>query len=256
MRRSMFVVFTAFVIAAAVMFIGCGHDNSQEPQNVLVCDNVFDDQFDNLDNWELYGSPLPLLVDSIYGRSGVFDNNGDPNYNSGALSTEHFDLSNGFRIESDVYLDFYNLSGCWAGAAIGIGDTIGSSTGANIFVYLSLDASGGACWATPDSLQGHSYLHGSYFIDDTTHEGFGGLDGIQDVIVADEYEGGWHTLKIDVDTLGIPRFYIDDVLLYTGIEPVAEFVMNNDWPLLLGLRSSGSAGKAYHDWVKLGLYRE
>ncbi|MBI2566301.1 MAG: hypothetical protein HYV63_04620 [Candidatus Schekmanbacteria bacterium] len=213
----------------------------------------FTDAFDTLDNWTLYGSPLPVQVASVFGRTNVFDNNGDPNYNSGAISKQTFDFRNGFSIEADVYLDFSDQTGCWAGAAIGIGNpTYQSWGGYDGYLWIDLDAWGDACWSEPATLWRHAYVVGGY-------SGQGGSVAFwpdqanPTQYRADGYLGGWHTLKVLAGSDLIPKFYLDDWLVFTGTAPIDPSVLSAARPLWLGVRSSGSAGKAYHDAVRLTL---
>ncbi len=80
----------------------------------------FDDFASGTQKWTLYGDPAPAWVAGAYGRTGLFDNNGDSWADSGAVSAQTFDLSRGFTIASDVYVTFPNLGGCWNGPSIGV----------------------------------------------------------------------------------------------------------------------------------------
>jgi len=228
-------------------------------RNPIPTTGTFSDPFDSLDNWILfngdspYGNPFPQCIPSIFGRSGIFDNNGGSGYNSGAISKQNFVIRGGFTIESDVYLHFFNLDGCWAGACIGIANPTWQQWGGyEPYIYFELNATGDACWMTPDSLRRHAYLYGGY-LSDSGWEYFGPTDPYGNPssdpfhYLADQYANGWHTLKMVIDTLGMSRFYIDNNLIYSGSRPVADLVMSSARPLFLGTRSSGSAGKAYHD---------
>ncbi len=212
------------------------------------------DNFDNLDGWTLFGDPLPQYISSIFGQDGIFDNNGDPNNNSGGISNQTFNLSSGFVLESNVYLDFSDINGCWAGASVGIANPTYQSSWGGYEPYLTvgIQANGYACWGSPVPTQGHTIFYGDYIIDG------GGWETIGDLSVApiyiDQYANGWHTMKIEVDQNRMPKFYVDNVLLYTGTQPIASSVFSENRKIIIGDRSSGSAGKAYHNWVKLSPY--
>lgn len=196
------------------------------------------DDFTSLSNWQLYGSPLPLLVDSIYGRVGIFDNNGDAGYNSGAISNQLFDLRSGFILESDVFLDFSNPNGCWAGADIGIGSAEVNQYGdAYFLINMHFNAEGFSCSGPPE-FAGNPDLWMFYFGQTAQYDTVVGASGLAN---------GWHTLKIFVSPNWIPSFYIDGKLYWSGPAPLADSIMNTNRPIVLGTRSSGSAGKAYHD---------
>jgi hypothetical protein len=211
---------------------------------------LFTENFDNLSNWTLYGDPLPQHISSIFGENGIFDNNGDPSYNSGAISNQVFNLSSGFILESNVYLDFSDINGCWAGASIGITNpTYQSWGGYDPYLYVGIIANGYACWGSPPATQGHTIFYGIYPIEGNNYEVIGDLNVAP--IYIDQYANGWHTIKIEVDQNRMPKFYVDNELLYTGNQPIASSVFSEDRKLWLGDRSSGSAGKAYHNWVTL-----
>jgi hypothetical protein len=235
----------------AYEFVANGHLGYKGNQT-----DAFNDEFNSLNNWKLYGSPQPRLLNSIFGAQGVFDNNGDGMYNSGAISIQTFDISKGFTLESEVYLDFSNLSGCWSGAAIGISDpTYKSWGGYDPWVNYSLQANGDACWGSNASTRRRATLIGGYKIaSGTGWEGFGDTGGSNpQPIYADQYANRWHILKIIIDQNLRPKFYIDNNLIYTGQQPIDASVLAQNRSIWLGDRSSGSAGKAYHNWVKLSI---
>lgn len=214
----------------------------------------FFDDFENLDRWTLYGSPLPQHITSIFGASGIFDNNGDPNYNSGGVSKNQFDLTSGFILESQVYLDFTNLSGCWAGASIGTSEAVYQNWGGyDPEIYFSLFANGDACWGSPPSTRRRTMLIAGYKNGPNSGdwESLGNLE--LNPTYADHFANKWVNLKIVVDASYIPKFFVNDSLIFTGATPIFETVMANSKSVWLGDRSSGSAGKAYHNWVKLML---
>lgn len=212
----------------------------------------YTDNFENFNSVTLFGSPLPVRIGSILGRSGVFDNNGDQNNNSGAVSKQTFDISRGFKIESDVYLDFKDSTGCWAGTGIGIANpTLQSWGGYDSYIYFSLQANGDACSGTPQQTRRRSVLQGGFRNGpaESDWETFGDL--AVSPLFADGYANSWHTLRIEVGQDGIPRFFVDNTLIYTGTTAFDQGIMGSPAQLWIGGRSSGSAGKAYNDWIKL-----
>jgi hypothetical protein len=82
----------------------------------------FEDDFSDssLNKWNLFGSPSPLILGSVEGRNGVFDNNGDSYCDSGIVSKDTFSLTKGFTLESDIFMDVTNPSGCWNDAMFGL----------------------------------------------------------------------------------------------------------------------------------------
>jgi hypothetical protein len=212
---------------------------------------TFTDSFSNLDNWTVYGSPSPVRLALVNGRTGVFDNNGDATDKSGAISIQKFGLSGGFTIQSDVYLDFSDTNGCYAEAAIGISNpTIQGWGGYDPYIYFSISAMGHSCGTIAAALRGHAYFFGS-FTTPTGAETFYPTEGSPTTFLADEYANGWHTLKIVVNASSQIRFYIDAVLIYTGTQSISSTVATGAYPLWLGSSSSGDAGKAYHNDITI-----
>lgn len=216
---------------------------------------LFEDDFNALDlnNWIPFGSPSPRVLASVVGRNGIFDNNGDSWCNSGVVSKDTFSVSNGFSMESDVYVSVTNIAGCWDEACIGLTKENtpymdhpncpgqGYYTGLIFGIFYA----GDACWATPPELRRHAYFRISLYAEDETGEGPGYY-----AINADDFINEWHTLKIVVDEDRFVSFYCDDNLLYKSEKRIHEDILQ-DKKIYLGQRSSGSAGKAYHDYIKI-----
>jgi hypothetical protein len=223
---------------------------AQETQTTL-----FEDDFSelNLNKWTLFGSPSPRVLASLEGRNGVFDNNGDGWCDSGAVSKDAFSYPKGFTMESDIYVSVTNNAGCWDAAVIGLtkentpymdhpncpGE--GYYTGLKFGIFYT----GDACWATPQEKRRHAYFDISLLTEDGSGEGPGSY-----AINADDYIDGWHNLKIVVGEDRIVSFYCDDKLIYKSERRINEDILR-DKKIFLGQRSSGSAGKAYHDFVKI-----
>jgi hypothetical protein len=204
-----------------LVFSNAGATDWRGPGTVLC------DPFDNsaLSNWQLWGSPEPTWTPTVHGRQGVFDNNGHTW--SGATSYQTFDLSHGFTLQSDVYLDFFNPE----------------------LIYMGLNGAGQGCGATPPEQRGHAYLWAAYLTDCGNSEVFGWPDGNNGpVYLADAFANRWTTLRMVVDSATwIPAFYADTTLFYVGRSPVAASVMQQERPLWVAGASSGQAGKAYND---------
>lgn len=216
---------------------------------VAVSAGVFTDDFNSgFGNWNLYGSPSPVLLPSFGGRTGVFDNNGDSTCDSGIATKNTFSFPNGGVITSDVYLWITNWGGCWGSSEISITRdkdpywTHPSCPGEGYYdgATVSLAGIGDACWATPSQYRRHAYVQCSILAEDGTGEGNGYS------FVADSYVNGWHTLKMVVDPDRHVSCYIDNNLVYKTLKKIDPVVLQ-DKRIQLGRRSSGSIGKAYHD---------
>lgn len=209
--------------------------------------STFQDQFTDLSNWITFGTPAPELIPTQFGRTGVLDNNGDGTERSGAITVQSFTGTGGFTLTADVYLDFSDTSLCGAEAAIGIANpTLQAWSGYDPYIQLSIQGVGRACAILSDSLRGHAYFFGS-FVTASGTESFFPTEASPALFRADQYVGAWHTLKITTDGAGQPRFYVDDILIYTGANAVSSAVLTGLNPLWVGSQSSGDAGKAYHD---------
>jgi hypothetical protein len=220
----------------------------------VIIPREFFDGFDNsdLDPWTLWGSPMPMWSPGTQGRTGLLDNNGDASFASGAVSHSRFDLSGGFVLQSDMLLDFYNLSGCWLGAWIGIADTVVDGTwgGYDRLLEFGIEAAGDGCWEIPEQYRRHSWFVGSYRTDQGI-EHVGGADW-PNRINADAFDNAWHSFRVRVDSATwIPQFYADENVIYTGSQPLAPSVRSVPHPLAAHGNSLGWAGRAYHDNLQL-----
>lgn len=214
-------------------------------------DTVFEDDFSNgFDKWRKYGSPEPVIHSTIKNKINVFDNNGDPNYNSGVISKETVNFSGALIIESEVYLDISNMGGCWAGPSIGLTRASNPTTGStgfsgNVGINMTMHYEGDACWATPAEKRRHSYFNLYVYAEDGNYE-----SPTVHSLSADDYVNSWHKLKIEVTPANYVKFYADDNLLWTSTKELHPDLRQGR-NIYLGERSSGSAGKAYHDWVRV-----
>lgn len=214
-----------------------------------VSDHNHNDDFStNLDKWILFGSPPPQLLLSAEGRNGVFDNNGDGNCDSGVVSRDALSLPKGFTLESDVFLRVTNPAGCWNDAFIGL--TKDNSPAVNSLcaipqsLLFRIYYSGDACWQTPADKMRHAYLDGGFYTES------GAWESIGDYSNADAYINGWHKLKIVVGEDRHVKFYVDDIQIYSSRNKIDPAMLEGK-KIYIGGRSSDSAGKVYHDYIKL-----
>jgi hypothetical protein len=213
---------------------------------------VFEDDFSelNLNTWIPFGSPSPHVLASAEGRTGVFDNNGDANCNSGVVSKDNFSFPNGCTIESDIYLDVTNVAGCWNSPVIGLtrqnkptGVGVCPSEDYPMGVIFGTEYDGAACWGTPPEQRRHAYFIIGLYTKEGTWENVSWLN-------ADNYTDAWHNFKIAVGRDRIVKFYVDNELIYTSEKRINEKILDEK-KIFLGIRSSDSAGKSYHDYVNV-----
>jgi hypothetical protein len=242
---------TSGVLAALVsLALWLGLAAPVEPAEELVLEEDWDALSIDPETWEPWGDPQPVILPSVHGRAGVLDSRGDPSWDSGLQSKALPAMPGGFLIESDVYIEVTDPEGCWMLAFIGISRSMAErDTSGNYVMGIQyiLTFEGGACWMTPEPLQRHSYL---WFGVDGVETPFWGKPGAFDYN-ADTYNNGWHTLSVQVDAGGIASFHVDGSVLYTSPEPVDRVVMEEPQSIVVGGRSSGVGGKAYHDTVRV-----
>lgn len=212
-----------------------------------------DDFSGDLSAWTLYGSPKPRIVASAFGRTGLFDNNGDSNYNSVAVSKNTVSSASGLRIEADVYIDLQDVTGCWLEPSIGLSQNAlsgggpggGDATDPPTGVVFSIHYEGDACWQTPSQYRRHAWVGGA--VDE--------FDGSREriptgTVSADQFLNGWHTMTINVAQDGIVHFLVDGAEVWHSSKAIDPSLLAGR-NVILGKRSSGSAGKAYHDFVRV-----
>ena len=149
-------------------------------------------------------------------------------------------------MESGIYLDATNPSGCWADAEIGL-----ISPGSDVYtgpleLQFKIRYIGDACWADPADKRRHAYIEGGFHTENNNWETIGSW------INGDIYNNGWHNFKVAVSEDRIVKYYIDNVLIYSSVNRIASEALQNEKVILSG-RSSGSAGKAYHDNIIIHL---
>jgi len=217
-------------------------------QDIIIFEDDFSDA--SLSKWILFGSPRPRVLSNVEGRNGVFDNNGDSWCQSGAISKANLYLPESFIIEADMYLKVTNPSGCWAAPSFMLlreNEPLGRDPYCGDMDYpggiiFKIMYEGDACWQTPVEKRRHAYITAGIYAEDGTSEGSGW-------ILADEYINGWHNFKIVVVDRYV-KFYVDDKLIFAPKKKVHPTVLNGK-KLYLGRRSSGSAGKGYHDFIRV-----
>ncbi len=210
-----------------------------------------DDFSDGLQFWSSFGSPAPQVFETVHDRSAVFDPNGDSWCDSGAVSDQVFNLGDkAFEVAADVYVDVTDPSGCWNSASIGLAKEEADDGECADEIYvpelsIGLSYEGGACWQTPEAHQYHAWVQINY---KDTYGSSVALPRFS--ILGDDYVDGWHTLRIAVDESGFASFFVDSALVHQSDASICQMCLD-ETRIYLGKRSSGSAGKAYLDHVRL-----
>lgn len=211
---------------------------------------LFEDGFSRgLGSWHRFGNPFSVVVGDAHGKQHIFDNNGDSYHDSGVFSKYELDLRGGDNIEADIYLDFSGLAGCWAGVSVQVSEDNSPKPSATMAptyaLHWGMKADGDACWGTSEQYRRHAWFSFQVLTKD------GHYDAIKPYsLSADRYVNGWHKAKIKIRYDHKVEFYIDDVRLWTSTKAIDKSMLTGK-RLVLGNRSSGSAGKAYHDNVKV-----
>ena len=200
---------------------------------------LFQDDFSGTltDNWIPFGSPAATIRADVGNPAPAFDNNGDANYGSGALSIQNYDYSNGLVIETDMYVPS-TPDGCWVNGSFGLASSMnyGSTTWPNWSVRFSYGYSGALCWADPDP-KDEGELNCLIVKPD------GEIESLH-LEFFNDYLDAWHRFKIEIGVDLYVKFFIDDNLIYETTSQMSADYTN--MPLLLGDRSS-NYGKVYHD---------
>jgi hypothetical protein len=212
----------------------------------------FDDFSGDLSAWVTFGSPEPIIRASIRGRGGVLDNRGDPEFDSGIITRELLACTGGCRIETEFYLDWFNPEGCWAAMDFGLsldphpdGAGYSDETGGRRGVQFAVLGVGNGCWGTPAEYRPHVYLAARVMTAEGTLDTHG-----EYALLADDYADGWHVFAIEITGDRLVRFRVDGDLVWASTERLApEIVAGRN--LIIQGRSSGSAGRAYNDWIRL-----
>lgn len=173
---------------------------------------LFEETFENLDRWTLWGSPAPLLDTANGYPAPSFNNHGDASYDSGAISQQTFDFSNGLIVEADAYQDRF---GVWQSFVIGLAKkgSYGSSDGASMSVGIRARHDNG------DKTQ--CYVAYS----ETETEVFELYDPSTD----------WRHYRFVIRDDLLVEFYKEDTLLYTSTNQL-DMAFNN-MPIVLGSRA-------------------
>jgi len=188
-------------------------------------------------NWILFGDPLPVRRDSIGLPPPCFDNNGGTMYDSGALSRESWDYSQGLVLECDMFVTS-NQRGAWIAGCLSfvLQDSIsyGPDGLDHYFIRLSYNYCGEANWSCPH-LQGQ--MIATMFLPDGTREQ-------KEYLHFNEYLDGWHRFRIAIDRDMFVSFFVDSLLLYRTEHTVPEGL--GGLSIVIGNRSN-HWGRVYHD---------
>ena len=212
--------------------------------------DLFRDDFADpkMAGWMPYGAPLPVWLPLFADHTGVVDTNGDGLYNSGAVSELQVVCEGGCTIEAEVYAGFTNLGGCWSDATIGLSEPAyapgmqgKADQDISESVGLMLTAYGDKCWATPEQERRHMWIQ-------AWMQSESGAVEQSPLIAADNFANRWTRLSITIAADRSVRFHANGQQVWAPLQPIAANVLKGR-NLVIGRRSSGSAGKSYHDWV-------
>ena len=216
------VIIIAILVAAFVIGRGRNTVNSNK--------SVFSDDFSNgLSQWRLFGSPMPVIDYNAGNPAPSFNNNGDPNYDSGAYTVKEFNPA-GTVLEGDIYVASHP-DGCWMSGSIGFAksDTGFTDTGwPGYAVGIGYRYDGDACWATSSQYREHGVLDCWLVTDDGSSKG-------KTFWLEDAYLNAWHHYKIVITPDRYVKFYVDNTLVYAPTYKLgAQFT---SVPIMLGKRS-------------------
>jgi hypothetical protein len=226
------------------------------PENEYLGNVMWKDGFDSpfalANNWTLYGNPQPQWVQSAFGKTGLFDNNGPSPIRNYAVSELIIGKGCGYTLESEVMLKITNLEGDCVCPGIGISkdlNPIMKNGEIETGVSMRMIFVGSNSTTFPQKYKGHTWIIMTYLPANGEYTPL--------TVMADSYSNSWHILKIEVTPANLLKFYIDNNLLWAPSLHADQSIINNK-NVVLGYTSSGNpatvAGKAYHDWIKVTNY--
>lgn len=201
---------------------------------------VYSNTFENLDGLTGFGSPKPRLnTRTPDGSAYSFDNNGDPNYSSGAIINNYgFDYANGAKIEYDAYVTKSD-SGCWLSSFVYVSsrDSYGSTSDPGSVMGFGIQFVGNACWASPSGDRKKGHLQAWYRGQDGQSYSFKNMHSTQ-------WSNRWIHLEFIIDADLMVHYIVDGVEMWSPTVPVdPQYAGRFIW---LGSRSS-SYGDGLHD---------
>lgn len=214
--------------------------------------NNFNSEVALTKSFYLLGDPLPVWVASAFNRDGLFDNMGaspEPGY---GVSKSLIGIGGPIEIESEVYLSITSTNGYCVCPGLGITQMTfyPSQPPAHAqevvlgtyfrFMYAGYDA----IWV-PSAYRGHAWIQAGYINNENKSIALG-----EYTVSADKYANGWHKVKISVNQEHSIRFFIDNELIWAP-EDAINYKLLKSKNLVMGFTSSGLAGKAYHNYVKV-----
>ena len=185
----------------------------------------------NLNQWNSWGSPLPILNSSETAIGDYsLDPNGDGSYHSGLVSQQMFNLSGGVRFALDAFIE---SSSAWSELEFGLVDTNAIPNSPNTSHYtmatVLIDA---------DS-QGTGYkLYANLF-------GEGASQTIIKNELATNYFNEWHRFNFDFESDGSISISIDDQSIFRSDSGVFDYNSEPSFALMLAGRSYGSSENLY-----------
>jgi hypothetical protein len=193
------------------------------------------------DGWILYGEPLPMRCDSAGLPAPCFDNNGDTMYDSGALSRDSWDYSEGLVLECDMYVTS-NERGAWIAGTLGLAVAEDVEYGQDgispVMIRLCYNYLGEANWACP-------HLQGQLLADITLPDG--SKDEFE-LVHLNDYMDEWHRFRIVIEEDLTVSFYVDSLLMRRTEESIPPGL--GEMSVVLGNRSN-AWGRVFHDNILL-----
>lgn len=205
-------------------------------------------------NWTLSG-PEPKWVANGFGRTGLFDNNGQLPNGSYAVSKTKVGDKFGYSVESDVYINIIDKRGAFICPQLGVtrfpnveSEPLNTAAGISMkLAYIGTDIEG-----VPAELQNHVYvIMEALTSSDGSHSPEGFMVSSGDYTFrADNASNGWHRMKIEIDATNKVSFYLDGQLVWSPAQRVHPSMLSGK-NILLGYTSPDLKGKAYHDFVRV-----
>jgi len=213
------------------------------PSGIAIGETLLEEDFSGplQEGWILFGEPVPMLCDSAGLPAPCFDNNGDSMYDSGVLSRESWDYSEGLVLECDMFVTS-NERGAWISGLLGlaIADEVecGQDGISPVLLRVCYSYLGEANWSCP-------HLQGQIAVDMSLPDG--SRDQFE-LLHFNDYLDEWHRFRIVIEEDLRVSFYIDSLLIRRTEASIPPGL--GEMSVVLGIRS-GSWGRVFHDNILL-----
>ena len=188
-------------------------------------------ELNNLNQWNSWGSPAPILNSSVTALDNYsLDPNGDGSYHSGVVSQQMFNLTSGIRLTLDAYIE---SALAWSELEFGLVNSNTITTNPNTSLYTM------ASVLIDADTQGSGYK---------LYANFSGEDASQTIIKNDlssNYFNAWHNFTFDFEIDGSVTIGIDDHTVFASESNIFDYENESNFSIMFAVLSYGSTNNLY-----------